>query len=55
MRRPVLDDFDRWVFSSNTYVGKSVRRKYKLIKILRYVDKRNKRRGIKRVGRVEEG
>ncbi len=37
MKAPKLDDFDRWVLNTNTYVGKSVRRKYKLLKLLRYV------------------
>ena len=35
MKKPVLDEFDRWVFNSNTYLGKSIRRKYKYLKIKR--------------------
>ena len=48
MKKPVLDEFDRWVFNTKTYVGKSVRRKYKLLKLLKYVDTRNKRQSTKR-------
>ena len=35
MKKPILDEFERWVFNSNTYLGKSIRRKYKLLKIKR--------------------
>ena len=39
MKKPVLDSFDRWVINSDTYLGRSVRRKYKLIKFKRKYSK----------------
>ena len=33
MKKPVLDEFDRWFLKSKTPIGRTVKRKYILLKI----------------------
>ena len=39
MKKPLFDRFDRFMMAKNHYIGRSVRRKLKLLKIIRYVRK----------------
>tara|TARA_R100000541_G_scaffold8315_2_gene15911 strand:+ start:417 stop:1010 length:594 start_codon:yes stop_codon:yes gene_type:complete len=35
MKKPILDEFDRWFLKSKTPIGKTIKRKYKIIKIMK--------------------
>ena len=35
MKKPILDEFDRWFIKSKTPIGKTIKRKYKMIKIMK--------------------
>ena len=41
MKKPVFDRFDRFMMTKNHYIGRSLKRKLKLLKFIRYVNKRN--------------
>jgi hypothetical protein len=43
MKKPVFDYVDRFMMRSPTWIGRSLKRELKILKLIRYVNKHNKR------------